>query len=283
MNILRSITFVLCAVVLTHCGVSSGGAPRGGTHIINVSAYDPKEKQRSGHSYSAEDVRALRDNGALGLIARCGKGGVLDEKCQQFLSSADRSGMMLGAYYRTIHTIDAVKQADQFINRMQEISQTKIWNRREFLLCADFDAESSVGHMTRFLDRVKQRTGIDCVIYLENSLHLRLTLRGASASAKQRFRCCPYWAALYSNDSGAGGPFASPRTPSGLAKQYDVWKNWQIWQYGGVEWSAGRSQPKVYPGFSRYFGNLDRPVERNLFRGSPEQLQQLWTRHSMKW
>jgi GH25 family lysozyme M1 (1,4-beta-N-acetylmuramidase) len=225
----------------------------------------------------------LRDNGAAGLIARCGKGGVLDEKCEQFLTSADRSGMMLGAYYRTIHTIDAVKQADQFVNRMQEISRSRAWSQREFLLCADFDADSSLGHMTRFLDRVKQRTGIDCVIYLENSLHLRMTMSAASEATKQRFRRCPYWVALYSNDTGASGPFTAPRTPTGLTKQYNVWSNWQIWQYGGVEWESGRSNPKVYPGFSRYFGNLDRPVERNLFRGSSDQLQQLWTRHSLKW
>ena len=49
--------------------------------IINVSAYDPKERQRSGVGYSATDVTPLRASGAKGLIARAGKGGNLDDKC----------------------------------------------------------------------------------------------------------------------------------------------------------------------------------------------------------
>jgi hypothetical protein len=53
--------------------------------IINVSAYDPKERQREGSSFSEHDVSALRMNGASGLIARAGKGGNLDEKCANFL------------------------------------------------------------------------------------------------------------------------------------------------------------------------------------------------------
>ena len=48
-------------------------------HIINVSAYDPKERQRSGSSYTTNNLSTLRRNGALGLIARCGKGYKLDE------------------------------------------------------------------------------------------------------------------------------------------------------------------------------------------------------------
>jgi hypothetical protein len=55
--------------------------------IINVSAYDPTEKQRAGVGYSERDVSSLRANGASGLIARAGKGGNLDEKCATFLAS----------------------------------------------------------------------------------------------------------------------------------------------------------------------------------------------------
>lgn len=67
-------------------------------HIINVSAYDPKERQRSGSSYSEHDVSALKRNGARGLIARAGKGGNLDEKCASFIASADRAGILAGVY-----------------------------------------------------------------------------------------------------------------------------------------------------------------------------------------
>ena len=45
--------------------------------IINVSAYDPKERHRAGQAYSEQNVSALRANGAVALIARAGKGGVL--------------------------------------------------------------------------------------------------------------------------------------------------------------------------------------------------------------
>jgi len=34
--------------------------------IINVSAYDPKERQRTGVGFSHNDVSALRANGASG-------------------------------------------------------------------------------------------------------------------------------------------------------------------------------------------------------------------------
>src|SRR5690349_10531045 len=83
-------------------------------HIINVSAYDPKERQRAGVSYSPNDLSALRKSGASGLIARAGKGGNLDEKCATFLASADRVGMLPGVYYRLQKHVDAVAQADQF-------------------------------------------------------------------------------------------------------------------------------------------------------------------------
>src|SRR5688572_15464750 len=75
--------------------------------IINVSAYDPKEKQRGGVSYSEHNVSALRANGASALIARAGKGGNLDEKCGNFLASADREGMLPGIYYRLQNHMDA--------------------------------------------------------------------------------------------------------------------------------------------------------------------------------
>ena len=267
---------------LTHCGAGGGSAgPSRGIQVVNVSAYDPKEKQRQGRSYSPGDVSALRANGAAGLIARCGKGGVLDEKCSPFLSSADRSGMLVGVYYRTIHTVDTTAQADQFVNRVASIRNARAWGSDKLLLCADFDTDSSPAQMVRFLDRVKQRTGVNCMVYLENSEKLRVTLSRTDETTKQRLRSCPYWAALYSHDSGACTCFPAPGTPTGLTRQYDVWKNWSLWQYGGVAWENGRSAPKVYRGFSSYLGDLDRPVERNLFRGDYEQLKALWGRHGV--
>ncbi len=277
----RLLGLLLLVHLLCHCGGSVSTNVGGRTEIVNVSAYDPKEKQRTGRGYSEHDVTALRDNGALGLIARAGKGGQLDEKCHDFLRSSDRAGMLIGVYYRTTQGVSVLAQADQFVNRVQSLANSREWSQEHLLLCADFDADSTTTQMIQFLDRVKQRTGVDCVVYLENSEHLRVTLHNASDTVKNRLRRSPYWAALYSHDSGACKAFPVPGTATGLTQQYNTWRSWSIWQYGGVLWENRRSSPKVYRGFSPYLGNLDRPVERNIFRGSPDTLKLFWTRHGI--
>jgi GH25 family lysozyme M1 (1,4-beta-N-acetylmuramidase) len=247
-------------------------------HIINVSAYDPKEKQRDGVSYSEHDVSALRQNGASALIARAGKGGNLDEKCHNFLASADRVGLLPGIYYRLQNHVDAVTQADQFIARAQALARSRSWSAPSLLLCGDFDAKSRLSDILRFMDRVESRTGVVPVAYLENSTHLKSLLSSADEAAKAKLRRMPYWLALYSNTYVAG--------PRELLNQYGVWSDWTMWQYGGVDWERGRSQPKVYSNgayrFSRYFGNIDRPLERNVFNGSQASLQSFWQRHGLK-
>lgn len=264
-------------------GMNSGGQFQ---EIINVSAYDPKERQRSGNGYSENDVRVLRTNGARGLIARAGKGGVLDTKCAAFLASADRAGLLPGVYYRLQNHIDAVVQADQLVNRAQVLARGRSWNAPALLLCGDYDAQSRMSDILRFMDRVERRTGVVPVTYLENSQHLKLLLGRADPATKAKLRRAPYWLALYSHESGAGPVFPAPGNPAGLLDQYRVWQNWSLWQYGGVEWSGGRSRPRVYSHgrfrFSPYFGNLDRPIERNLFQGSPSDLMSFWQKHGLK-
>lgn len=281
------------ALLTTHCSspgpanapapvAYSGGMPQ----IINVSAYDPKERQRSGVGYSENDVSALRANGASALIARAGKGGNLDTKCAAFLASADRAGLLPGVYYRLQNHVDAVTQADQFVNRAIALARGRSWNAPALLLCGDFDAQSRLSDILRFLDRVESRTGVVPVAYLENSQHLKLLLRNADAGAKAKLRRAPYWVALYSHESGAGPVFPAPGNPEGLVGQYGVWSHWSLWQYGGVDWEGGRSRPKVYSHgryrFSPYFGNLDRPIERNVFNGSQGALQSFWQRHGLR-
>lgn len=276
---------LLLPVLQGWTSVASGAAPAL-PQIINVSAYDPKERQREGRSYSERDVSALRTNGASALIARAGKGGVLDTKCSSFLASADRNGMLPGVYYRVRSTVDAVVQADQFIARAQALARSRAWNAPSLLLCGDFDADLRVSDILRFADRVEARTGVIPVAYLENSPQLKLTLRNADAASKARLRRMPYWLALYADDSGAGPIFPAPVTPQGLIGQYNVWSSWTMWQYGGVDWARGGSRPKVYShgsvNFSLWFGNLDRPVERNVFNGSPAALTTFWLRHGMR-
>lgn len=269
----------LCLRAGTHA--SLGAMPE----IINVSAYDPTEKQRAGVSYSEHDVSALRASGASGLIARAGKGGNLDEKCGNFVASADRAGMLPGVYYRLQTHVDAVAQADQFVSHAQSLARSRTWTAPSLLLCGDFDANSRLSDFLRFMDRVESRTGVVPVAYLENSTHLKLLLGSADAATKAKLRRMPYWAALYSHISGAGADFPAPGSPSGLVNQYGVWPNWTMWQYGGVDWERGRSRPKVYSNgsyrFPLYFGTIDRPLERNVFNGSNASLQTFWKSHGL--
>jgi GH25 family lysozyme M1 (1,4-beta-N-acetylmuramidase) len=275
--------------LLTQCGGRGGTVGSLGhgrmTQVVNVSAYDPKERQRDGRGYHEHDVSALRANGAAGLIARCGKGGVLDPKCANFLAAADREGMQIGAYYRLQNHVDAVAQADQFVSRMQAIAASRSWKSGSLLLCGDFDAKSRLSDITRFIDRVHSRTGRYPVIYLENSEHLKLLLSRADEGAKAKLRRCPYWVALYSPTSGAGRYFPAAGSPDGLVDHYNVWKDWSLWQYGGVDWESGRSRPKVYSSeqfrAAPYLGDLDRPVERNVFKGDPGELAAFWSRHGI--
>ncbi|RYD26293.1 MAG: hypothetical protein EOP86_26155 [Verrucomicrobiaceae bacterium] len=256
------------------------------TEVVNVSAYDPKERQRAGAPYTEHNVSALRLNGALGLIARAGKGGSLDTKCADFLAAADRVRMLPGVYYRVQRHVDAVVQADQLVNRVQALAGSRSWNAPALLICGDYDGNLRVSDILRFADRVEARTGVVPVAYLENSQQLKLTLGNADSSAKARLRRMPYWLALYSHESGAGPIFPAPGNPEGLVDQYRVWPTWTMWQYGGVDWEGGRSRPKVYSHgrhrFSPYFGNMDRPVERNVFKGSPAALAAFWQRHGVR-
>ena len=294
---MKHLVLPLLTLVLAQCTtppVPMGGPPDipppmsswGMPQITNVSAYDPKEKQRAGQGYSEHDVSALRANGASALIARAGKGGNLDEKCAHFLASADRNGMLPGIYYRLQTHVDAVKQADQFCARAHSLARGRAWNAPALLLCADFDANSRMSDILRFMDRVESRTGVVPVAYLENSTHLKQMLSSADPATKAKLRRMPYWLALYAHDSGAGPVYPAPGTPHGLLHQYQVWSDWAMWQYGGVDWSHGRSQPKVYNhGMNRnslYFGNLDRPVERNVFNGSHAAMQSFWQQHGLR-
>jgi hypothetical protein len=192
---------LLC--LLASCSTQPGSTPgslppsaRGMPQIINVSAYDPKERQREGRSYSEHDLSALRANGASGLIARAGKGGSLDEKCASFVASADRAGMLPGIYYRVQRHVDAVAQADQFVNRAMALARGRSWNAPSLLLCGDFDGDLPLSAILRFMDRVEARTGVVPVAYLENSTQLKQTLSGADAATKAKLRRMPYWLAL---------------------------------------------------------------------------------------
>ena len=271
------------------CSGGFGGTDaRKSPSVINVSSWDPKERQRAGSSYSPEDLRALRRNGAVGFIARSAKGPALDEKFPRFLAAADRAGLELGAYHFVTKHGDPAAQADAFVNRVRAVARAKGISRRRILLVGDFDTASTPDRLVRFIERVEQRTGVTPVVYLENSDGLRARLRSASPRQKRVMRRAPYWLALY----GPGGTERTMRsagalTPDRLARQYGVWKSWDLWQYGGVAWRNGRSTPLHYNTSRwrspKYFGDMAHPLERSVFRGGERRLHQWWNRHGMKW
>lgn len=281
---------------LSHCALDSPSArPTGPSvaraqssklhEIINVSSYDPKARSRAGSSYSQYDVTALRANGARGLIARAGKGGKLDEKCASFIKSGDRAGLLMGVYYRVQKHLSPIRQADQFVDRALALTRTRPANVHPLLLCGDYDGDLELSAILAFQDRVEQRTGVVPVAYLENSQALKLKTRSADPTTKARMARAPYWLALYSHESGRTSLFPPPGKPENLVKQYGLWPRWAMWQYGGVNWENGASKAKVYHygryRFPKYFGNMDRPLERNVFRGSDQELSAFWQRHGM--
>ena len=276
------------ALLLSSCG----GGGFGGTSVadspavLNVSGWDPKERQRGGSSYSEHDVSALRANGALGLIARSAKGPLLDEKFPAFLKSTDRQGMLLGAYHFVTMDQDPAYQADSFVNRVRSVARARGISHRKILLVGDFDTASTPDRLVKFIQRVEQRTGVTPVTYLENSAKLRSNLSNASPAQKSIIRRSPYWIALYS-PAGTERSMGRTLTPDGLMEQYGIWNEWAMWQYGGVIWQGGRSQPKHYSSGSwsspRYFGSMAHPMERNVFKGDTSDLNNFWNRHGWAW
>jgi hypothetical protein len=100
-------------------------------------------------------------------------------------------------------------------------------------------------------------------------------------------RRSPYWIALYSPAGTERSMGAGNLTPDGLMEQYGIWDEWAMWQYGGVIWQGGRSQPKHYDTAAwrspRYFGRMAHPMERNVFKGSTADLNAFWNRHGWAW
>ena len=302
---MKKFLILLALPILCQCGGGSaksglvqrgfgGGGGFGGTSVsrspsvLNVSGWDPKEVQRGGGDrYSQHDVSALKRNGAQALIARSAKGPLLDDKFGDFLKSADREGLLLGAYHFVTMDQDPAAQADSFVSRVKAVAKAKGISQNRILLVGDFDTHSTPDRLVKFIERVHSRTGVYPVTYLENSDGLRTRLRNASPAQKSVIRRTPYWLALY----GPGGTErtmskAGALTPDSLAELYGIWGGWSMWQYGGVVWEGGGSRAKHYDTSEwrspRFFGNMSEPMERNVFKGNSSSLRAFWDRHSLK-
>lgn len=284
---MKHLFLLLLVPLFTQCGGGFGGTSIAESPaVLNVSGWDPKEVQRGGAKYSQHNVSALRQNGGQALIARSAKGPLLDDKFGDFIKSADRAGMMLGAYHYVTMDQDPAYQAESFVKRVRSIGRAKGLSGKKMLLVGDFDTKSTPDRLVKFILRVHQLTGIYPVTYLENSDGLRARMRAASPQQKSIIRRSPYWLALY----GPGGTErtmsrAGALTPDSLTELYGVWNSWAMWQYGGVVWGNGASRSKHYSTSSwrspRFFGNLSMPMERNVFKGDNGGLRAFWNRHSI--
>jgi GH25 family lysozyme M1 (1,4-beta-N-acetylmuramidase) len=292
---------LLLMPILTQCGGGAAGGGGGGLvrlgggfggtsvsrspAVLNVSAWDPKEVQRGGDRYSEHNLSALRRNGGLALIARSAKGPELDGKFGDFLASANRQGMMLGAYHFVTMNQDPAAQADSFVNRARSIARSRGLSGKRILLVGDFDTLSTPDRLVKFIQRVHERTGVYPVTYLENSEGLRTRLRNATPAQKAVIRRTPYWLALYGPGGTERTMGGGDLTPDKLCRLYGIWGGWTMWQYGGVVWQNGGSRAKHYdtPQWRspRFFGSIAHPMERNVFKGSEEGLRAFWERHSI--
>ncbi|MFC7338699.1 GH25 family lysozyme [Haloferula chungangensis] len=282
---MKKLLLLLVVPLLCQCGGGFGGTSvKDSPAVLNVSGWDPKEVQRGGDRFSQHDVSAMRRNGALGLIARSAKGPLLDDKFSDFMASANREGLLLGAYHFVTLEQPAKLQAENFVSRVRSVARARGITGRKILLVGDFDTKSSPDRLVDFITRVEQLTGVTPVTYLENSAALRTSLNNASPSQKRVMRRSPFWLALY-GPAGTERSMGGDLTPDELTRQYGVWDDWAMWQYGGVIWGNGRSQAKHYNTSSwrspRYFGNMAHPMERNVFRGDLRDLQSFWNRHGL--
>jgi hypothetical protein len=281
-SIRRLLLFALLPIFFQSCSQEYGKVGyRDAPKVINVSEYDPKERQRKGSSYTPLHQSALKKNGSLALIARCGKGAHLDVKCADFLVGAERQGMLLGTYYYLLPDSNPRALADQYIARLRAIKRSRKLQTKKVLLVTDIHTQCRADQIVTYLKRIKELTGVTPVVYLENSSTIRRTLNAATPSQKHFLKKHPYWLALYSKK------YKGLETPKKLAEASGVWKTWSMWQYGGVWWEHGKSQPYHYRGGSwktpAYFGDLSQPTERSGFNGSVKEFYSFWEKHSWAW
>jgi len=253
--------------------------------IINVSSYDPKERQRKGASYTKDNLRALKKAGAHGLIARTSKGAKIDDKASDFLAAANREGMLLGGYHFITAGVGVRRQADLFVGRVRSIAKSRGLEGKPIVLVADFHNKSSIATMTTFIKRVQELTGKKPMVYMENSDTVKTNLRNAKGEDARLIKSCPYWMALYGHVDDMKSAFSKerPLTPKSLLDIYGIWDDFAMWQYGGVNWIRGKSRAKHYShGHFKsppFFANIDRPMERNVFNGSVSELKKFWKKY----
>lgn len=139
-------------------------------------------------------------------------GRYVDSKYRWFEPRARAAGMRIGHYWFN-GTGDPVVDADFFVNNLSGYTP---WD----LLALDVESEGAMPHWNpdkalAFCNRVKQRTGRNCDVYMSSSVTRAQNWSAVVASGSK------LWVAQYGSNSGV--PQGSPNIA--------YWPTWKLWQY----------------------------------------------------
>ena len=243
--------------VLFFLFVSQACALAESNSVVNLSHYD---------SMRVDFARMARED-IVGIIHEATYPPyVRDDKYQQRQSAAVRAGLLWGAYHFA-NARDPVRQADHFLSVVESS-----WRRadpgsrpNEILLVLDFEKNGHypggtmrVDQAITFIERIRQRTGNYPGLY-SNEHRIQSVLDSPRVSAAQReiLRRCWLWVANYHKPPGRMRP----------------WARWDLWQYTGD--GICDLPRRMYP---KHIANV-RNAERNMFRGSRQELHGFWRNH----
>ena len=180
-------------------------------------------------------------------------------------NAATRAGLLWGAYHFGDAT-DPIRQAEHFLSVVESQWRGPTLHPNGVLLVLDFEKNGHypggtmrVDQAVTFVERIRQRTGKYPGLYC-SEYRLRQVLFGPKVTAAQRqtLSNCWLWIANY---------HFQPRNTA-------PWSGWTLWQYTG---DGVCDLPRAsYP---KGVANI-KNAERNMFRGSPSELQAFWQEHA---
>lgn len=224
--------------------------------IVNMSHYDLMRPNFAG--MRSEGVRAIIHEATYPRFER-------DAYYRERHAQAARVGLLWGAYHFGDAT-DPVKQADHFMRTAGAMSPP---DPNGVLLVLDFEKNGHypggsmrVDQAVTFVERVRAQTGKYPGIYM-SEYRIRQMLYGPKATAAQRqvLSNCWLWVANYHFEPRNTAP----------------WSVWRMWQYTG----DGKCDLRPRSRYPISVANM-RKAERNIFRGSDDNLAAFWGAHAWR-
>lgn len=182
------------------------------------------------HYQGKIDWDKVKKAGVTFAIQKCSQGtNYKDPTFEENKKEIRKAGILFGSYHYA-QPDDAIKEADHYIKSVGDI-------RNGELLVLDWEKTHSnpPAWCKKFLDRVKEKTGVKPYLYTYESKLLSLRFEEIANEY-------PLWIAKYGTNDGT----KQKKPDSGL------WKDWDIWQY--------TSRGKV----DGIEGNVDLDIAKNL-------------------